>query len=82
MWVSSTVYNKENKSMEKEKIEIILKAKTNQKFLYVAILGIPIGMIIKGTLGSIIFWIGIVFLVVYILNLLILRKEMTEVDEK
>ena len=68
--------------MEKEEAEVILKAKTNQKFLYIAILGIPIGMIIKGTLGSIIFWISLVFLIVYILNLLILRKEMTGAGKK
>lgn len=68
--------------MELKHAEIILKAKTNQKFLYIAIPGIPIGMIIKGILGNVIFWIGMVFLIVYILNLLILRKEMTEVDKK
>jgi len=67
--------------MNIEKAEIIQKAKTNQKFLYLAILGIPIGVIIKGTLGNAILGIGIVFLIVYILNLIILRGEMNQAEE-
>ncbi len=68
--------------MENEHLKIILKAKTNQKFLYVAVFGIPIGIVVKGTLGDVIFWIGVVFLIVCILNLIILRKEMSQLEKK
>jgi len=67
--------------MNQEKIKIIQKVKINQKFLYIAIIGIPVGITLKGFLGGFIFWFGLVFLLVYILNLLILRKEMTKVEK-
>lgn len=68
--------------MDQEKIKIIQKAKVNQRFLYIAIPGIPIGLIIKGILGNFIFWTGLVFLLVYILNILILRNEMAKADKE
>ena len=45
--------------MKIEEMEIIKKAKTNQSILYLAILGIVLGVIIKGIIGNIIFGIGI-----------------------
>ncbi len=68
--------------MEIKKIKIIKKAKTNQKILYLAILGIIIGIIIKGILGNIILGIGIFCLIIYILNLVILRKEMSRIENE
>lgn len=56
-------------------MEIIQKAKANQNVLYVAIIGIVLGIIIKGLLGNIILGFGILCLIIYILNLIILRKE-------
>lgn len=64
-----------------KKIEIVEKAKTNQKILYLAIIGIVLGIIIKGILGNIILGIGIFCLIIYILNLIILRKEMDQIKE-
>jgi len=64
-----------------KEIKIIQKAKTNQKILYLAIIGIVLGIIIKGILGNIIFGIGIFCLIIYILNLIILRKEMDQIKE-
>jgi len=64
-----------------KQIEIVEKAKTNQKILYLAIIGIVLGIIIKGILGNIILGIGILCLIIYILNLIILRKEMNQIKE-
>jgi len=62
-------------------MKIVEKTKTNQKILYLAILGIILGIIIKEILGNIILGIGIFCLIIYILNLIILRKEIDRTEE-